>query len=187
MKNAKGHQNQEVSDEMKALFLFWHHFISFPFSISETHCCWTEQAEYLENDDEDDEKQTIGEAPSTGKDSPLVEYLENDDEDDEKQTIGEALSAAKYSPLLDVSRAWFKAISECNDVGVMCLVKTECQMEKGCMDLIVEALTKSTSHVTVNCSSLCSLNHCFVLIVLWWTGTCENRQTNGQETSGITV
>ena len=33
----------------------------------------------------------------------------NDDEDDEKQTIGEALSAAKDSPLFDVSRVWFKA------------------------------------------------------------------------------
>ena len=35
----------------------------------------------------------------------------NDDEDDEKQTIREALSAAKYSPLFDVSRMWFKAVS----------------------------------------------------------------------------
>ena len=35
----------------------------------------------------------------------------NDDEDDEKQTIGEALSAAKDSPLFDMSRVWFKAAS----------------------------------------------------------------------------
>ena len=28
----------------------------------------------------------------------------NDDEDDEKQTMREALSAMKYSPLFDVSR-----------------------------------------------------------------------------------
>ena len=40
-----------------------------------------------------------------------AEYLENDDEDDEKQTIGEALSAAKDSPLFDVARVWFKAAS----------------------------------------------------------------------------
>ena len=40
------------------------------------------------------------------------------------------------------------------------LVKTECQMEDGCMDLIVDALRKSTSFVAVNCSSLCSFNHC---------------------------
>ena len=33
----------------------------------------------------------------------------NDNEDDEKQTIGEALSAAKDSPSFDVSRVWFKA------------------------------------------------------------------------------
>ena len=45
------------------------------------------------------------------------------------------------------------------------LVKTECQMEEGCMDLIVEALKKSTSYVAVNCSSLCSYYHCCVLIV----------------------
>ena len=35
----------------------------------------------------------------------------NNDEDDEKQTIGEALSAAKDGPLLDVSRVRFKATS----------------------------------------------------------------------------
>ena len=43
--------------------------------------------------------------------------------------------------------------------GCDVLVKTECQMEKGCMDMIVETLTKSTSYVAVNCSSLCSFNH----------------------------
>ena len=43
------------------------------------------------------------------------------------------------------------------------LVKTECQMEEGCMDLIVETLTNSTSYVAVNCSSLCSFNHRFCL------------------------
>ena len=38
-----------------------------------------------------------------------AEYLVNDDEDDEKQTIGEALNAAKDTPSFDVSRVWFKA------------------------------------------------------------------------------
>ena len=42
------------------------------------------------------------------------------------------------------------------------LVKTECQMEEGCMDLIVGALKKSASYVAVNCSSLCPSNHCCV-------------------------
>ena len=63
------------------------------------------------NDDEDDEKQTIGEALSAAMDCPSVEYLENDDEYDEKQTIGEALSSAKDSPSFDVSSMWFKAAS----------------------------------------------------------------------------
>ena len=40
--------------------------------------------------------------------------------------------------------------------GCDVLVKTECQMEDGCMDFIVGALKKSTSYVAVNCSSLCS-------------------------------
>ena len=44
------------------------------------------------------------------------------------------------------------------------LVKTECQMEEGCVELIVEALKKSTSYVAVNCSSLCSFNHCLCLL-----------------------
>ena len=49
------------------------------------------------------------------------------------------------------------------------LVKTECQMEDGCMDLIVDTLTKSTSFVAVNCSSLCSFNHCvFESLVMNW-------------------
>ena len=39
----------------------------------ETQCCCTEAAEYLVNDDENDEKQTIGEALSATKDSPLFD------------------------------------------------------------------------------------------------------------------
>ena len=65
---------------MKASFLFG--IISFVcIFMFETHFCSTEPAE----------------------------YLVNDDEDDEKQTIGEALIAAKDSPLFDVSRVRFKA------------------------------------------------------------------------------
>ena len=38
-----------------------------------------------------------------------AEYLVNDDEDDKKQTIGEALKTVKDSRLFDVLRVWFKA------------------------------------------------------------------------------
>ena len=69
MKKAKGFQSQAVSDESKASFLFCTFFVS-PFSCCETHYCFTEDAEYLVNDDEDDEKQTIGEALSTMNESP---------------------------------------------------------------------------------------------------------------------
>ena len=81
MKNAKGHLDLAVGDVMKASFLFWHHFISFRFTF-ETHCS-TEAAK----------------------------YLVNDDEDEEKQTFGEALRTAKYNPSFDVSRVRFKATS----------------------------------------------------------------------------
>ena len=40
--------------------------------------------------------------------------------------------------------------------GCDVLVQTECQMEEGCLDLIVATLAKSASYVAVNCSSLCS-------------------------------
>ena len=54
---------------MKASFLFG--IISFVcIFMFETHFCWAEAAEYLMNDDEDDERQTIGEALSAAKDSP---------------------------------------------------------------------------------------------------------------------
>ena len=56
---------------MEALFLFG----IFPFVsifMFETHCS-TETAEYLVNDDEDDEKQTIEEALCAAKDCPLFD------------------------------------------------------------------------------------------------------------------
>ena len=77
---------------MKASFLFGIISSVFVFMF-ETHRCWTEPAEYLENDDE---------------------Y-------DEKQTIGEALSAAKDSPLFDVSRVLFKAASVNTRMSMWCV------------------------------------------------------------------
>ena len=55
--------------------------LSFSFSYFETHSYFTETAE----------------------------YLVNDDEDDEKEMIGDVLNAAKETPSLDVSRMRFKA------------------------------------------------------------------------------
>ena len=44
----------------------------------------------------------------------------NDDEDVEKQTIGEAFSAAKNSPNFDVSRVIQSSQCECKGLDVMC-------------------------------------------------------------------
>ena len=62
--------NQAVSDESKLSFLFGIIVSFLILSCFETHSCFTELAEYLVNDDEDDEKQTIGEALSTVNESP---------------------------------------------------------------------------------------------------------------------
>ena len=70
MKNAKEHLNRAVSDEFKTIIFLWHHCFVSHSSCFETHSCFTKPAEYLVNDDEDDEKQTIGEALSTVNESP---------------------------------------------------------------------------------------------------------------------
>ena len=69
MEEAKGHQNLAVSDESKPSFLFGTIVSFLRFSCFVTHSCFTEAAEYLVNDDENEEKPAIGEALSTVNES----------------------------------------------------------------------------------------------------------------------